>query len=325
MRCKVYSIHSKISGQPHLSALSATGFLSICLFIVGCSLSPLAKHATAFSQATGIVIDRSEDAYRAAIKLRHEEQIAAAVYAYDKNPTWSPYRDVEPLLTPDQLDARLTILEGLKTYAASLVELTEKRSSKDATALNAAAAGVGTNLKALNQNIATDLSTAIPHVPVMSAATANGVSTAVVALGDYLIARKVKGSLPKVTQEMNPSVLTLCELLNSDIVILRRQADVDYQLLVTDQDQFIRHQGTALNPIQHRDQVGELLDIAAQQKANDDLLAKLQKAIHTLAVAHQALAAAAQGNNSESIQQKIIELEAAGQDLGTFYQSLPKQ
>jgi hypothetical protein len=298
----------------------AAASLAVCFLSNGCSLSPLAKHAVAFSTASGVVIDSSEDAYRAAIRLRHDEQVVAAVYVYDTNPSWSPYTDFKPLLTPEQLNARIKVLDGLKAYAASLVELTSAKPSKD---LNTAAAAVGTNLKALNQTVATDLSTAIPGVPVMSTATANGVSTAVLALGDYLIARKVKGSLPKVTQDMNQNVLTLCELLNNDIIVLRRQADVDYQTLATDEDQFIRHEGTALNPIQHRDEVGKLIDIAAQQKANDELLTKLQTALHTLALTHQALAAAAQGNNPESIQQKIADLEAAGQDLGDFYKSLP--
>jgi hypothetical protein len=293
--------------------------LAISLLTTGC-LSPLAKHATAFSAATATVIDGSEDAYRAAMRLRLQEQTAASVYAYDKDPTWSPYKDLTPLLTPAQLNARIKVLDGLKAYADTLVDLTSGKPSAD---LENAAEGVGTNLQGLNQTVATDLSTAIPNFPVMSATQANQVSTAVLALGEYLISRKVKGSLPKVTQDMNPHIQTLCELLNSDIVILRRQADVDYQSQITQLDQSIRHEGTAVSPYEHRQEIGSLIALANQQKANDDLLAKLQTALHTLAMTHQALAAAVQGNNPESISQKIAELEAAGHDLNTYYKSLP--
>lgn len=326
MRCKVspplIGASCLVGPRVRLSAcvLIAAIALAFSSLATGCSLSPLAKHATAFSTATGVVINSSEDAYRAAMRLRLEEQAAASVYAYDKDPTWSPYKDLAPLLTPAQLDARIKVLDGLKAYADSLVDLT---SSKSPEGLNTAAAAVGANLKTLNQTAATDLSTAIPNVPVMSAANANAVSTAVLVLADYLIARKVKGSLPKVTQDMNPNVQFLCELLNSDIVILRRQADVDYQTLVTQLDQSIRHEGTAVSPYEHREEIRTLIDLANQQKANDDLLAKLQTALHTLAMTHQALAAAAQGNNPESIQQKIAELAAAGKDLNSFYKSLP--
>jgi hypothetical protein len=300
-------------------ALATTSFLALGIFTIGCSLSPLAKHSAAFSTAATLVINSSEDAYRAANQLRQQEQVAAAVSDYDKNPSWSPYTDTKPLLTPEQLNARIVVLDGLKAYAASLIQITSSQSSKD---LDTAAAGVGANLKSLSTTAATDLKSSVPNAPVMTAQEAAGVSTALRALGDYLIARKVKGSLPKVTQDMNANVRTLCELLNSDIVILRRQADVDYQTLITDQDQFIRHPATPLNPVEHRDEIGKLITLAAQQKANDDLLAKLQAALHTLDLTHQALAAAAHDNNPESISQKIADLEAAGQSLATYYHSL---
>jgi hypothetical protein len=300
-------------------ALAMTSTLACSLLATGC-LSPLAKHATAFSAATATVIDGSEDAYRGAMQLRLEEQASASVYAYDKDPTWSPYKDLTPLLTPAQLDARIKVLEGLKAYADTLVDLTSGKPSAD---LENAAEGVGTNLQGLNQNVATEFSTALPNLPVMTTEQGNQVSTAVLALGEYLISRKVKSSLPKVTQDMNPNIKALCEALNSDIVILRRQADVDYQSQITELDQSIRHEGSAVTPYEHRLEIRSLIELADQQKANDELLTKLQTALHTLALTHQALAAAAQGNNPESISSKIAELAAAGHDLNVYYKSLP--
>ena len=299
-------------------AVAATLVLGI--LATGCSLTPLAKHAAAFSTAATQVINSSEDAYRAANQLRQDEQVAAAVYDYDKNPKWSPYTDTKPLLTTEQLNARIAVLDGLKAYAASLVQITGSQSSKD---LNTAASGVGSNLKSLSSTVATDLKSSVPNAPVMNAQEANVLSTAIRTLGDYLIGRKVKGSLPKVTQDMNPIIKTLCELLDSDIVLLRRQADVDYQTLIEQQDQFIRHPATPLDPVEHRDEIGKLITLASQQKANDDLLTKLQESLHTLELTHQALAAAAQGNDPESIKQRIADLEAAGQSLASFYSSLP--
>jgi hypothetical protein len=293
---------------------------ALSLVVCGC-LSPYAKHAQAFSSATDTVINSSEDAYRGANKLRLQEQVAGAVFDYDKNPAWSPYKDYKPLLTPDQLSARIKVLDGLKAYAGTLVELTSKPSGADEAALESAAEGVGDNLLSLNQNVATNFSSL--NAPVMSTTQANVVSTAVVGLADYLRARKVKGSLPKVTQDMNPHIQELCKLLDNDIQILRRQADVDYQTLATQLDQSIRHEGNANSPYERRQEVGSLIQIAQQQTANDELLTKLQAALHSLALTHQALAAAAQGNNPESIQAKIADLEATGKDLGAFYSSLP--
>jgi hypothetical protein len=314
------SVVPRGTGRTLPRTLVALVALAVGAAATGCTLSPLAKHTAAFATATNEVINSSEDAYRAANRLRQQEQVAAAVYDYDKNPRWSPYTDTKPLLTTQQLDARITVLDGLRAYAASLVQITGSQSSKD---LNTAAAGVGANLGTLSATVSTDLANSVPNVPTLSAAEANGVSTAVRALGDYLIAKRVKGSLPKVTQEMNPTIKTLCELLNSDVAVLRRQADVDYQTLIEQEDQFIRHPATPLDPVEHRDEIGKLITLAGQQKANDELLAKLQAALHTLELTHQALAAAAQGNDPLTIRQKIADLEAAGQSLASFYSSLP--
>lgn len=299
-----------------ISVVAAT--LAFSLLTTGC-LSPLAKHTTAFSAATATVINGSEDAYRGAMQLRLQEQAAASVYSYDKNPQWSPYKDPVPLLTSDQLNARIKVLDGLKAYADTLVDLTSGKPSKD---LEASAQAVGTNLQSLNQTVATDLSTAVPNLPVMSSTDASAASTAILALGEYLIARKVKAALPKVTQDMNPTITALCELLNSDIKVLRSQANVDYQTLIEQENQSIQHEGTTVSPYERRLEIGNLLILAAQQKANDDMLVKLQAALHTLDMTHQALAAAAQGNNPETISQKIAELEAAGKDLGNYYKVL---
>ena len=292
---------------------------SVLSCVTGCGLGPLSVHAKAFSAATIPLVDNSEDAYRGAIKLRSEEQADAAVYAYDEKPNWSPIDDPKPLLTGDQLNARIVVLEALKVYATTLVELTGGP-SKD---LENAASGAGTNLKGLSNSVETSFGHAIVNPPQMSGTEANGVSTALRALGSYLQGRKLRHSLPKVTTEMDPYVRTLCDLVQSDIKILRRQADVDYTNLLTAENTFIQHEGDKLDPIERRTEIAKLLDLANQQKANDALLKSLSQAVEALALTHHALAAAAQGNNPENFRQKIGDLVAAGQQLANYYQSLP--
>jgi hypothetical protein len=290
----------------------------ILLPLAGCGMPALNQHAVAFAKATDTVVDGSADAYRAANQLRRTEQVTAAIYAYDRSPAWDPTKDLKPLLTPEQLEARVTALAALKAYADSLVQLSNPKPSPD---LQAASTGAGAALLALNTSVATVFATALPNAPVLSTTEANGVSTAILALGDYLESRKIKGSLPRVVDEQNQNIRTLCTLLQSDIKILRRQADVDYTLLLQDQDGFIRR--STLAPVEHRAQVALLIQIADQQKANDLLLVKLDKALHTLYLTHQALAAALQGNNPDSINQRIAELQAIGNDLAAYYKSLP--
>ncbi len=72
-----------------------------------------------------------------------------------------------------------------------------------------------------------------------------------------------------------------------------------------------------------RELITQLPAMARQQQASDLQLSQLSAAIVRLELTHHALAAEAQGNNPESLKQRLAELETAGEDLGKFYSSLP--
>jgi len=292
----------------------------LCALLTGCALTPMAKHAQAFSLATATVITNSEDAYRASNDLREKEQMEASVYSYnyaaDADISFDPHKEFKPLFTPDELAARITVLDGLKTYADSLVQLTGKPSQADSDALDSAAAGVGTNL----QGLSTTLNTKFAGIPAMSTTQAALVSTAMKALGEYLQTRVVKKSLPKVTGDMNDSVKTLCGLLEADIAVMKTQADADYTSLLMTENQFVLH--NKLDAVEKRNEVEKMIRVAGRQKANERLLEALNGAVVKLRLTHQALAAAAQGNNPGSLAETIAELEAAGQNLSAYYKSL---
>ncbi len=295
----------------------------LCALLAGCSLSHMAKHAAAFSSASSLVIENSEDAYRAANDLREREQMEASVYSYDyaaeADLRFDPHKDFKPLFTPEQLGARFAVLDGLKLYADSLVDLTGHPSAEDKAALEAAATGVGQNL----QGLSTNLNARFAGVPAISGPEAAGISTALKALGEYLQSRVIKKSLPKVTGDMNDNVKTLCILLEADIAVMKTQADSDYTSLLMTENQFVLHQ--KLDAVEKRNEVEKLMLVVRRQKANDRLLDALNNAVVKLRLTHQALAAAAQGNNPGSLKENIAELQAAGKDLSAFYKSLLSQ
>ncbi len=293
---------------------------TLCALLAGCALTPMAKHAQAFNVATASVISNSEDAYRAANDLREKEQMEAAVYSYnygaETDLNFDPHKDFKPMFTPDELAARITVLEGLQAYSDSLVALTGKPTAEESAALDAAAAGVGTNLMGLS----TTLNTKFPAVPAISGNQGALISTAMNALGKYLQVRVVKKSLPVVTGEMNDTVKTLCGLLEADVQVMRTQADSDYTSLILTENQFVLH--NKLDAVEKRNEVEKLMRVVREQKANDRMLAALNTAVVKLRLTHQALAAAAQGNNPGSLKETIAELQAAGKELSTYYKSL---
>jgi len=292
----------------------------LCACLGGCSLTPMAKHAAAFSTASTLVIESSEDEYRVANDLRERQQMEAAVYSYnyaaEADLQFDPHKEFKPLFTPDQLEARMEVLDGLKLYGDSLVALTGHPSPDEKAALEAATTGVGTNL----QGLSTAVNAKFSGIPAITDQQAALVSTALKALGEYLQTRAIKQSLPKVTGPMDDHVKVLCGLLEEDIKVMKTQADADYTSLLLTENQFVLH--NKLDAVEKRNEVEKLMAVVRKQKANDRLLDALNTAVVKLRLTHHALAAEAQGNNPGSLKQNIADLQAAGKDLSSYYKSL---
>lgn len=301
------------STRAPISGLSA---LALLVLLAGCSASPLAKHTAAFSSATNLVVDGSENAYRATVRLHDQEQIASAVARYDTTPNWDPHNiPVRHLIDDQGLEVRSQVLDGLKLYAQTLSDLTSHISSEK---LDAQSAAIGNNLMALSGNLGNVTSGGF----TLSQTQAHFASTAVNALGTFLASKKVSSGVPGIIKSMDPNVEAICQLLNDDITILRRQSHDDYEQLLVQQDSFIRH-AQGLSPVERRAEINKLPQIILRQQTTDDMLADLQGTITKLALTHHALAATPQNKNPESLRDRLGELEAAAQRLSQFYSSLP--
>jgi hypothetical protein len=307
---------------PHLALPRAKGYLltsSLFLLVLsGCSMSPLARHTAAFSAATALVTDNSASAYQAVNDLHEREQTAEGVLLIEQNKPWDP-RKVEPLISPEGMKTRLEVLAGLKTYAQSLSDLSSGLNSK---ALESSTAAIGANLKGLSTALNADPTGKSLGITV-SNGTANGVSTAAAALGDLLIAPKIKSALRSTTAAMDPHVQALCTLLIDDIAIIHRTTKRDYTQLLIDQNSFVHDFRSQLNASDLRTEIEKMPAILQQQQAAEETLTNLQKAIASLALTHHALTAAARENNPEALRARIADLTVEGQTLAGYYQSLP--
>lgn len=280
------------------------------------SLAPLAKHTAAFSSAATLVVNNSESAYKTAIDLHDQEQISAGAIKIQNGEAWNLH-EMKPLITPEGLKARTDVLDALKSYAQSLSDVT---SGLDSPALSAAATATGSNLKTLGDEIKANGATSGFS---LDAPTSNLVSTATLALGEYLESRKVKAAIPSITKDMDPQIETLCKLLTDDIDVVRRQSKKDYEDLLRQQWVFIQMNKEKFSPVELRSEMATLGAELKNEQSTDAMLADLHSAIGRLAMTHHALAAAAQGNNPEALKARIADLESAGADLGHYYQGLP--
>jgi hypothetical protein len=163
---------------------------------------------------------------------------------------------------------------------------------------------------------------ATPVDPITPDAT-KGISTAVDAFGQYLASRKVKKELPPWSVKMDPQVRALCNLLESDIALLKGIEDRDYNYVINQQTLFLRVSKDRMDPGVRREMIVQLPAMAREQQESDRELTQLGAALFQLSLAHQELAADAKGNNPETLKQKLADLESAGEELGKFYSSQP--
>lgn len=310
-------------------------------------MQPLAKHSVALVAATAPVVDQAAAAYRAAEKLHDLRVDYDAVSEFDDTQTVYNPRKIQPLLSDKDIQIRLAVLTAFQCYTKTLVEVTSDTSSP---ALDAASKSIGSTIGSIGNSLApaiqstlgvaaaavsntetavttsggvtTSATTTVSTPgPLITPGTQNFISTAVNALGRFLVSSKIKKELPQQVKDMDPHLQALCELLEKEIDVLQDQEQRDFDSIINRQTLFIR-ENTKLNPDQRRVEIMKLPEIVREQRAADQQLASLRAAIVRLALTHHALAADAQGDNPESLTAKLGELEAAGNDLGKFYSSL---
>jgi hypothetical protein len=322
--------------------------ISSLLLIAGC-LSSLNKNATALAAATAPVVDQAAAAFNGANTIHNLRVDYDAVAQFDAaTPVYNP-RTIQPLMSDKDIQARLAVLAAFQEYVKSVVAIA---SGADSPELQAAAKSAGENLSNLGNALApsvesalgiasaaasttqttvtttsgstttTTSSTSSTPAPAITPTVRNGISTALDALGQFLIVRKTTKELPPIIVAMDPNVKTLCDLLESDIAIVKDQEGRDYDFIIDQQTLFIREPSSKLDPEQRREQIMKLPDIVRQERASTQQLTALSAAVARLELAHHALAAEAQANNPESLKSKLGDLKAAGSDLGNFYSSL---
>jgi len=332
--------------MPIILALAAAFWLAF--FTTGC-LSPLAKHSAALAAATAPVVDQAAATYQSANSIHFMRTDLEAINAFDATePVYNP-RIIKPLMPDQEIQARLKLLAAFQSYVQSLVAITN---GTDTPELQAAAKSAGENIASIGNTIAPSVestfglatattsttnttitttdatmtssatTTTLTPVNPITPAIQNGISTAIDALGQFLIYRKVKKELPPIIVTMDPHVTALCDILQGDITNLRVIEEYDYNRVINQNTLFIRKSSDKLDPGVRRELIMKLPAIARMKQKSDQQLNSLSAAIARLELTHHALAAEAQGNNPESLKQRLAEIEAAGENLGNFYSSL---
>src|SRR5215469_138496 len=276
----------------------------------------------ALDAATAPVIDQAADAYNAANALHNLRVDYEAVEGFDlKDPVYNP-RKIDILLSQRDIAVRVAVLQSFQVYTKSLCAIV---SGTNPSELTKAAQSVGGQLGSLGNSLVpaiekaggiaqNDLPTS-SSTAVISPEIQNGITTAVDALGKFLIERKIKAELPGKIAAMDPHIQALAVLLVSDIDVLKNEEGHDYNLIINKHTASIRAAGD-LGFGERREEIMKLPDFVRKGRDAQDKLTALQNAIKELAETHKQLVA--QVNNSESFKQQLEDLAKAADELGSF-------
>jgi len=334
------------------SVIPAVGSLILSIVLAGCSPAPLARQGATLSTALAPVLNESAKVYRDAEAVHNLREDYEAVITYQaKDASYNP-RNAPVLLTDKDIQTRLAVLAALEVYSQSLIQITDRVSSPQ---LDEASRSAGNNLTSLGNDLAPSIekvlgiaaqpATMTTTETTVSAGTTttnstttteyalspqvrNGISAGVNALGQFLVSRKIGKELPAKIEEMDPNVEALCKALANDVKTIKSVEGRDYDRILDLEKQFILEDekpGTNANPEMLRAEIMKLPEIARRQKKENERLDALREALLNLELTHHALAAEAQHNNPQGLQEKLAMLSKAGSDLGKFYSSLPTE
>jgi hypothetical protein len=305
--------------------MAASGALLWLTFsVTGCQ-SSLHDSALELDAETAPVIDQAAAAYQSANALYNLRVDYEAATQFDATDAVYNPRKIEVLLSENDIEARLTVLKGFQVYVKTLCAITSGTAPKE---LGEASMSVGGQLSSAVNTLAPSIEKAVgiasasgaTAAAVISPEVQKGISTAMFALGKFLMSYKVKKELPGKIAEMDPHVQALATALENDVDVLQGQERRDYDRIINLQTLFVR-KNENLNPDQRRVEIMKLPGIVRKQRAADERLTNLKEAIVDLAKTHAELNRQAQSKNPESFKKTLEELASAASELGNFYSS----
>lgn len=294
-------------------------WLAPLVLIVGCSLSPLAKRATAFSTAAASTTKATANAYQVVEQVHYQSELATMVSNYDKD-GFHP-ENLQPFLSDKDMQARTRILDGLTQYAEKLAYISGDQPLAD---VDTQAAAVGKSLRDLSHE---DSLASIVKSAKITDTELNVFTTAVDALGHALVDNKRRKDLPPILKEMKEPIERICTLLQDDIGDpqhggLRNELHDNYATLIHKQEQFLKN-NPSLDAVERRNIIEQLPVLATAEKQADATLEQTKEALAQLAKTHDLLVDTAAAKDAPVFKTSLAELVQIGQQLDSFYEKLP--
>jgi len=299
------------------STLIAITALASTLILAGCALSPLAKRTASFSTAAAATVQDASNAYQVVEQAHQQMDIDKLVVTFD--PTKPNQLVLKSFLTDQDLQAHTDALNGIQQYAELLAEVS---GDQPLTALDAPATALATSIKNISANDFTKAGISSDEIDA-------GVA-GLHFLGQLLIEHDRSKKLPKILNDMDPHLQSICALLKAEIGTpktrgLRNELLTSYDGQIQYHLTYIKLNAASLTPAEKRSEIEALPKLVEASKQADQTLAATAEALDQLAKTHHALATSANKKESVSFKVHLAELIRDGQNISAFYNTLESQ
>jgi hypothetical protein len=291
--------------------------LAVLLTAAGGCASPDAAHQIkSFSTATAQTIDNTTQAFNLVENTHFKMEVSEEVLHFDTNPGFNPGQ-IQPFMGTNALRIRLDVLNGLKSYAANLSALMGNGSL---TNLDLDTTAFGSTLSTLNTNLVKDAF--FKNEPV-SAEELQIFTTAIEALGNWLIEYKQQEEAKKAIASMQQPVADICRLLQNDLEILRKQMLDDYKQTLQNENTYILNYLTQFNnnPGEKRSEINELAVLTQEINNEAALFSLMESTTAKMAAAHKNMGQVFSKNTTD-ISSLINEFSAESRRISNYYNSL---
>jgi hypothetical protein len=290
-----------------LALLAAAAFL-----LSGCVSPNAATQIKNFSTVVSLATSNSAQAYALMEQEHFEAQFSQAVLDYSNTPF---HPNFQTLLTTNEIQVRINILDALKLYAARLSTL---MGNPTVTNLDQDTTKFGQSFYALDSNM---VQTAFVKVPDVSSNDVQILAAAVNFLGNWLITGQEQREARKAIAAMQKYVPEICQVLEKDLGYVHNQVTNDYTQNARHMELYLQKSYDDLDPIQRRAELARLVALNTSMKTADAALTLTQSSIEKIATAHQALDQAFTADTSK-LSSLINEASGEAQRVAAYYNTL---
>jgi hypothetical protein len=266
-----------------------------------------------FSDAVATTETNATAAFDLVESAYFEEQVTRI--ALDTNALEFNPASIKPFLRPEDIQARLNVLDVLKLYAAKLSLLVGNTSG---TNLDQETTKLGNALNKLDTNL---VSSALLQKEPLTSQEINIFTAAFNAVMHWIISRQEEKQAADVIRSMRQPVTDICQFLEKDLSILRPQLSATYKMTRQNDNLAMNASWPRLTPGQRREEIQNLMDLTFAMNHADSTLATLQSSITNLALAHASLDQVFTKNNADAVS-LIEQFSSEAQGITTYYNSL---